>query len=606
MDRKLTFTLKHYIVFFSCIILCSCVYDTDEIYHSQANKDVPPPVITTVNLDFETEDTIFIYSPGELNFSFTSSDQAIEAVSLFIDNDSPQVVSSASGKFSFNRFPLAEGIHTVKLEVSTSSGTGSIAEKVGAEHFVSTRTWVLVYEKPNAHIDRVIENGLQKISWKACRSNKLVDYVVYCQDKVLATVKTNYFVDSTYVGDSRSYSISARFNNGEALSWGSLSLPSEMPVFRFSVSKDNKYMIHWNKSKYYNAIDTIKILHHSFYITKDITLKSTADINDTTAFVDPSYFGEFLSFTFRLIPKKVIFKNDWLFNDRYNTRKNFLIGQQFIYCNQVFPISKDLLLVDAFDSIMTYSISEIKVTGKLVDRYFGDKVIVSPRGTYVAGALRERRNYFYSPTDQLNSPRMLSLPYQPVPIIANLEAISDNGLGIEVVDYRTINLYELSTSKLLASYHNENLVADNLKMSPRGDYFLTNYNALYLFQIVNGQIKMVRQTDDFRYYDFVGTADNQYVTWDGLKMYVKQLPENSMVREFPISDRYIINIDYYNNEMLSYSNGQLYVRSFIDGHIIHQMATKLDEPFIDRHLYLQNHVLFNKSTSISYFFNEEQ
>ncbi|HLN71697.1 MAG TPA: hypothetical protein VK205_00280, partial [Prolixibacteraceae bacterium] len=412
-------------------------------------------------------------------------------------------------------------------------------------------------------------------------------------------------IDSTYVGEARAYSISARLKEDETLPWGSLSLLSEMPVFRFSVSKDNVYMIHWNKSKYYNAIDTIKIFHHSFYNTQDITLKSTADLNDTTAFVDPSYFGESLSFTFRLVPKKIIYKNDWLFYDRYNIRKNFLIGQQFIYCNQVFPISKDLLLVDAFDSIMTYSISENKITGKFMDRYFGDDVIVSPQGTYFAGALREKRNYFYSPTDQLNSPTMLSLPYQPMGIISNLEAISDNGLGIEVVDYRTINLYELSTSRLLASYRNENLVADNLKMSPKGDYFLTNYNALYLFQIINGQIKMVRQTADFWYYDFVSTADNQYVTWDGAKLYVKQLPQNSIVRELPISDLYIINIDYYNNEMLTYSNGQLYVRSFIDGHIIHQMATKLDEPFIYRHLYLQNHVLFNKLTGISYIFNQE-
>ncbi|MGE5448728.1 MAG: hypothetical protein ACM3PR_10215 [Bacteroidales bacterium] len=605
MDKLLTLRLGHFIVLFSGILLGSCVYDTDEVYQSPANKDAAPPVITTVKLDFETEDTIFIYSPEELNFSFSSSDQAIEAVSLTIDNDSPQVVSSASGKFNFNRLALAEGNHAIKLEVFTSSGTGSIAEKVGAEHFVSTRTWVLVNEKPNVHIDRVIENGLQKISWKACRSKKLVDYVVYCQDKVLATVKTNYFIDSTYVGEARAYSISARLKEDETLPWGSLSLLSEMPVFRFSVSKDNVYMIHWNKSKYYNAIDTIKILHHSFYNTQDIILKSTADLNDTTAFVDPSYFGESLSFTFRLVPKKVIYKNDWLFYDRYNIRKNFLIGQQFIYCNQVFPISKDLLLVDAFDSIMTYSISENKITGKFMDRYFGDDVIVSPQGTYFAGALHEKRNYFYSPTDQLNSPTMLSLPYQPMGIISNLEAISDNGLGIEVVDYRTINLYELSTSRLLASYRNENLVADNLKMSPKGDYFLTNYNALYLFQIINGQIKMVRQTADFWYYDFVSTADNQYVTWDGAKLYVKQLPQNSIVRELPISDLYIINIDYYNNEMLTYSNGQLYVRSFIDGHIIHQMATKLDEPFIYRHLYLQNHVLFNKLTGISYIFNQE-
>jgi hypothetical protein len=41
---------------------------------------------------------------------------------------------------------LQNGIYKIKAQIYTSTGTGSIADKVGAEAFVfTTKQWVLVY-----------------------------------------------------------------------------------------------------------------------------------------------------------------------------------------------------------------------------------------------------------------------------------------------------------------------------------------------------------------------------------------------------------------------------------------------------------------------------
>lgn len=591
-----------------CLFLCSCVFDTDEIYRSPANQNVTPPDITTINLDFNQQDTIFVYSTEVMNFSFSSSNQAIESVSLTINNGSPNIVTSSSGKFSFSNYYLSEGKYEVRLNVNTKTGSGSIAEQMGAERFVSSHKWILVSLPVNTKITRVRENGFQKISWKSCRSNRLIEYVIYCDYKAIGSVKTNYFIDSTYVGDEREYEVKVRLKDQETLEWGRLQLfDNEMPVPGFTATKENVYRVHWSKPIYYNAIDTVKVFIGSNINATDHCIKTTTNLNDTTVLVDPVYFGKGLNFTFQFIPKINRFKEDFSFYERYKVSESFVMGYPFApKINWMYPIDKNNCLVDASDKIMTYSFSEDKFTAQYQDGYNEDWIAVSPGGTFVAGARAEEGDYFYAAANEMQDLFFVKIPERRFAVYSNLKAVADNGLGLFLDGNYDLKLFDLKTSQLIKAFTNEELYAYiKIKLSSRGDYFMYSKNNLYIHQITNDQVKLVQQNNEHRFYDFVSNNPDQYVTWNGSELFIKQLPDHSIVRKLTIADQYICNIDFYNNEILSFSDGHLYVRSFTDGHIIYDLKNQFHWEFNDDYAYLQNHVIFYKRNGVAYYLNQQ-
>lgn len=567
-------------------VLYSCKYDTNEVYNSPVNKNVTPPTIETINLDFNNNDTIFICSPDVLNFSFKSSDQKIEAVILSIDNTNPQTIYSNTGVFTIDNNYISIGIHSIKLDVYTKTGTGSIAEHLDTEHFISSKSWILFNQELNTIINKTFANGFQKLYWTKCKSRKLIDYIIYNNDDGLSTtLNSNFFIDSSYLGDQRTMSVKARLSGNILLDWGTINIEDDLPKLKFQSSNANEYTINWDKPKYYNAIDTLKILFHLFYDTKNICLKKTTNIDDTSVLIDKSYFGCNIFITCQLNPKNNKFKNTF---GRYEVYKPFVAGIKFSQFRKVFPISNDECIVDAYDSILRYSIPNKLFNSKIKNSSPGylTNVCVSCKGKYLTSAMGLfNTDNFWASTNSIENYSFVNIPNQ------NISAVSNNGTGLSLYDYHTFNMFNLSNSEKLATYTDESIHPEDIKISSNGDYFLlTSFNNLILFQFKDNQITEVQRTSDFRFYEFDCRYTNQYLTWDGSKVFIKQLP-NTIINEFAMTDR-ICNIDFYNNEMLTYSNGQLYVRSLIDGSLVSAIESKIDYVYIDKDCYLQNHTIF--------------
>jgi hypothetical protein len=126
-----------YIITFS-----SCEYETIAVYNRSVNKNVVAPTIQTVELNLNS-DTITIYSDSTIIFKFSSSNQAINSVDFLIDGNLLSSVNSNTGVFNLQYNTLSEGIHSITIQVYTCSGTGSIADHLGAEVFLYSKSWKL-------------------------------------------------------------------------------------------------------------------------------------------------------------------------------------------------------------------------------------------------------------------------------------------------------------------------------------------------------------------------------------------------------------------------------------------------------------------------------
>lgn len=139
-------TLRIFIVLFFMRLFSACIYEPSVVFENPVNKDAVPPEISIIKLDLTT-DTIFVYGEHKINFSFQSSNQAIQGVKLLIDGQVVDSTFSSTGAFNFKAYELKGSESKLTLQIFSKSGTGSIADKLNAESFVFSNDWIFDISK---------------------------------------------------------------------------------------------------------------------------------------------------------------------------------------------------------------------------------------------------------------------------------------------------------------------------------------------------------------------------------------------------------------------------------------------------------------------------
>jgi hypothetical protein len=243
------------------ILVCSCVFSPSKENFIEVNKDVPAPEVTNQVLDLET-DSLFVWKYTRFNFNLTAGNVAIHSVFVNFNNTNTRF-DSGQGSFEVNPSVVPPGTYTVEIKVYTGSGTGSLADKAGAEGYEFKREWTLVVEKPQVpdiKITPTIENGYLKFSWNKVDKPYFKSYRIVGYDNgVYNTYTREYknknitsFVDSTYVGGSITFNLSVNYydeNNNDAWVQGQTTYNFPISV-KFRENKDS-LRISWNKNPFH-------------------------------------------------------------------------------------------------------------------------------------------------------------------------------------------------------------------------------------------------------------------------------------------------------------------------------------------------------------------
>jgi hypothetical protein len=237
----------------------------------EVDQNTEAPQINNQTLDLNS-DTLHVWKYTKFNFDLTSSKQEITNTTITY-RDTEINFEGGKGSFDINPEALPEGTYTLKIKVYTHSGTGSLADKVGAEGYKFENDWVLLIEKPKAPditITSKIENGFLKFSWNKMKQDYFHSYNLYFYNEGLSynyetkitDKNTTSYIDSLFVGGKIKLSLWIRYYDEN----GSTQIAKKDYIYEYpisiSVHEDLQNLtFSWNKNPfncttYYSDVGT--------------------------------------------------------------------------------------------------------------------------------------------------------------------------------------------------------------------------------------------------------------------------------------------------------------------------------------------------------------
>jgi hypothetical protein len=589
------------------LISTGCEYPLNEIYNRKVKQDVTAPNIQVVELNLDA-DTLYVYENFNIRFKFTTDNQSIQRISLLIDRNEKGSVESDTGTFFVDCQALYSGVHDLTINIYTATGTGSLAEELGAEHFVGSRTWKLVFISGGYYPDVKFKakDGLLHLYWTAYMASNFKEYIIYRNGQLFKT-RNNEFVDSIYVGEGASYTLKTISTDEKVIDTRDVYLYPEPPTLMYASEYPDHYLVKWNKSKYYKAIDSVLIFSEPINNYNDRSLIKVVTNPDDTVY-EVTAHGKFCAgynFYLRLVPRAGNLRYEpehyYLFEAQTQGYIGFSFLPYYSFYN-IYRTGPDEFVYIQDQLIYRYSLSQRKSIENI--RYanaecgsFYQYVMVSNSGKYLASQPMCEGYYIYSaPGNDLHS-----YVSHHIDSIVNLYlniAISDNGILL----YQNLNggfyLYSLVASKNAGHYPvGDPNVWSNLKISSDASHFMIISDSLKMINKSGGMYtdlwKIEFDPDKIRYYEFNPLDPGQVILWNGSKLSTIRYDDRSVVHEIPLNDSQILDIDYASDEILSYVTGHLYVRNMDDGSLKYDLPVDFEPDNWSQQFLLINHAIIS-------------
>jgi len=241
-----------------------CTYTPDEDFFKEI-EPVDPEVFSISLATYNHMDTIYLEGPASFNYDLGTGNGSIQEARILVDDSEVQRIHSHAD--SFNYSPRSTGIYHLRIEFVSSSGSGSLADRSGAEMVQVWREWII-----NAYIETApakpevttsIVNGYSVITWTPYTRTKFVRYRIRLENGLtrdFTDPNQTSWVDSTYTGNFRRYySVSTENAVGTATSQVSLAGSSIAVQASFQLT-DSTVDVHFPKPVYYGAFDSYSII----------------------------------------------------------------------------------------------------------------------------------------------------------------------------------------------------------------------------------------------------------------------------------------------------------------------------------------------------------
>jgi len=311
MDRYLHTTKKHNIkalkkliylfgMFFS---LWCCTYSPEEKFFEEIERKNPLSTILLEN--FNDTDTIFLFESTSFQFSVSAADVNITETEVLLGTTSLLKTNGTNGTFFILENVQKSGTYELKIQITTNSGTGSLADKYGTELVQTWRKWILVFDVdiPVAPTLLAIEeNGFLKITWSKYVKRNFKSYKIYLNFSEWFTItdsNQNFFIDSTFIGPA-TITFTVAVNTNLHSSTSNAVVINELQSVQFSYSPvDSTAVLKWRKTRFSNAFKKAVISEN------DIVRKTIDDPNDTTVSIrlNEAFFGSNPVVSLKIFPK---------------------------------------------------------------------------------------------------------------------------------------------------------------------------------------------------------------------------------------------------------------------------------------------------------------
>jgi hypothetical protein len=553
------FSNTHLPILFAILILfTSCVFSLDDENRKEINRNVVSPEVYNLSASLE-HDTINFWFPQWFTFDFTSSDQAIFGIKVYV-NDT--VLSFTSAKDSFLLFPTDFAGITyapLKLEIYTSSGTGSLADKFHFEGFKFEKNLVLginqveEYE-PNPRYT-VTESGFLRIDWDPYPGDYFYAYIISANysNEMLANHSTNYilerdrhyFIDSLYVGGPVTYSISRMLEvDSRYIHYGDttkISAIYPLPEI-FITNTSDSLTVSWSRSPF----NCIYRMDHPLILYDEFPFRSDSDTSVT--FSIPG-IGDEIPISLYLDTKKHGFS---YLNPIKTISKKWTMGKQTFGRYDFFKYhpKTDCYYLFLGNDFLVYKASDLKhpLYTKKIPNYFRAIDFLDQSNTI---ALLTSKLSFY----EMSTMNLIS--EFPVPFyegISSLSVINDSiaifnfGPELKIYNYRTSTI--VNSTLFGSTYYytrNEFLVSEQLRW-----FVFASWNRLCIMENMGDfDFEKRLESNETACGAFFDPFDRDLL-WVGKRdnLLLYDLKTMQIIEEYPSVNGMLMNIDPFTNRLL--------------------------------------------------------
>lgn len=607
---------------FCALVFHACEFDTAKVWDSPADPDAEPPVVDVVYLDLE-QDSVWLLYGRDVSFRFSSSRDDILGAESLIDGEVSQTFYSDEGVFSLDYFSLSEGLHTLQLNVYTTAGTGSIADRLGLESYVFTKTWKLfVIKDYNTSLRPTVKDGCLSLSWKEYPASDFKEFIIYREEGYNNRIEAGRctvpeFSDCTYAGEGADYYVELVREQGEPIPWGQVYLSPEKPVLRFSASSGNEYTISWGKSKYYGAVGLYRLSMAPLPWINYVTIKETSDPDDNSMQLPSSVrFGDRMCFKLLMVPE-----NSPVYDPENTMRFEsvlFDVETGFRYGPAGYNLSQteqagpdDFMFIAGCDSLMRYSVTQNRITERLTYSPLGCSMCrfseyeMSPTGLTLSTRFDCDYNLMLAESGNLRDFKRFDLQSLSGQYSVSRVPVSDAGTGLVNTVNSGFYVYDFKSSTQKGFYTSETSYASGLALSSDGKYLFASDDAFRLVRFDDPGFTTIWTRTEYglpAFCEFHGTDPDALVYWDGSVFSIRNCSDFSVEYSFPLTDDAVLHVDYYGNELLSYSEGHLFVRSLTDGSLIKDIPYGQNVSAFYYRPILVNHTVIS-NTGVLYFVN---
>lgn len=352
------------------LLLAACTFNSDEEYFENI-EPLDTSKLSVELTDDNAGDTIKIFQATRFLYAISTNGGTIKSVAIKgagVD----MTTTSATGEFSVSSDENLTGTHILSIEFTASTGTGSVADVLGAEQVRGVRKWILVADlrRPSDFlVDTKIVDGRLRLSWPIYSKPNFLKYNVAREtasgDYVgvdITDPKQNFWFDESFVGGPKA----ARYKVVVQSVLGS-KIREQTFTHRYNVDfnfnkNDTTVTLNWKKNPFYGAFKE--------YVIKgfDSQSETITQIGDTarTYKLKKLYFGHSASLSFETNS----LSDDVAYNDE---KANFKLGDDLPVQGQIF-YSKHLksYVLQAKPYTMMFLNDEFEITSELTSGDFYD------------------------------------------------------------------------------------------------------------------------------------------------------------------------------------------------------------------------------------------
>jgi len=605
---KLGLSIEKTVFIFVLMFFSSCIYEPFGQFENPVNNNPTAPQITNLELNVNA-DTLWLYGNQKLKYHFKSSNenQAILGLKIYIDGVMCDSVMSDNGEFNILQSALSEGQHKMNILLFTKSGTGSIADKLNGEAMLLSKEWVVMANYSKKDVTYTIENGFLKLHWERYKNFDLKYYRI----QYSGTTKDDYFVDSLYYGAQRTFNITVEKTNGDIISWGSLVMAENIAKPELKISDSNTYYFTWHKSPYYNSIK----YRYEFHNTDDGS-PAYGDYGykngNDTVYIGKLHFSERFYITLTTVPKNLTEQtNDYIFYPSGYLSQ--YAGEPANIRDNTSYTSADTLTSFDTKNVYKYFLSRQTVYNEpiLPASSSGFAAMqLSPRGKYLLGisyaSSTTGMRYF---AKDLSTGNVYFIDYVEAgyyELNYNLSMhISDNGIGIFQSPTKEF-LFDFKKNVIIASRSLSSPQVNSyiFKVSPDGKHIMsTIYSGnvpVDVFKINGASLEKIYSLESgTTKFQFNPINPNMITAIKDKTLSVIQCEPYALLRKIEFSsDEVFMNIDYFNNEILSINANQFIIRSLNSGNEIKRITKGTQQYYLYENFFLHNHHIIKNNVML--------